>query len=175
MLAQDFAADLSVGVNFAVVCGEDRPFWTAQTQAEFAQSYLGQSWLQGAETSCNVWQVKPVAADYTAPLQTDTPVLLLSGGLDPVTPPGWAKLAMAKMRNARHLVAPHATHIVASQSCAPKLISQFINQQSAAELDERCLQQELRKAFLTNANGTAMPTATELAPSPTLTTISAQD
>lgn len=175
MLAQDFAADLSVGVNFAVVCGEDRPFWTAQRQAEFAQSYLGQSWLQGAESSCDVWQVKPVAADYTAPLQTDTPVLLLSGGLDPVTPPGWAELAMAKMRNARHLVAPHATHIVASQTCAPKLISQFINQQSAAELDERCLQQELRKAFLTNANGTAMPTATELAPSPTLTTISAQD
>lgn len=175
MLAQDFATDLSVGVNFAVVCGEDRPFWTAQSRAEFAQSYLGQSWLQGAEASCNVWQVKPVAADYTAPLQTDTPVLLLSGGLDPVTPPGWAELAMAKMRNARHLVAPHATHIVASQSCAPKLISQFINQQSAAELDERCLQQELRKAFLTNANGTAMPTATGLAASPTFTTISAQE
>ena len=175
MLAQDFAADLSVGVNFAVVCGEDRPFWTAQRQAEFAKSYLGQSWLQGAKTSCDVWQVTPVAADYTAPLQTDTPVLLLSGGLDPVTPPGWAELAMAKMRNARHLVAPHATHIVASQSCAPKLISQFINQQSAAELDERCLQQELRKAFLTNANGTAMPTATALAASPTYTTISAQE
>ena len=175
MLAQDFAADLSVGVNFAVVCGEDRPFWTAKSQAEFAKSYLGQSWLQGAKTSCDVWQVTPVAADYTAPLQTDTPVLLLSGGLDPVTPPGWAELAMAKMRNARHLVAPHATHIVASQSCAPKLISQFINQQSAAELDERCLQQELRKAFLTNANGTAMPTATALAASPTYTTISAQE
>ncbi|WP_206674628.1 alpha/beta hydrolase [Rheinheimera pleomorphica] len=175
MLAQDFAADLSVGVNFAVVCGEDRPFWTAKSQAEFAKSYLGQSWLQGAKTSCDVWQVTPVAADYTAPLQTDTPVLLLSGGLDPVTPPGWAELAMVKMRNARHLVAPHATHIVASQSCAPKLISQFINQQSAAELDERCLQQELRKAFLTNANGTAMPTATALAASPTYTTISAQE
>lgn len=175
MLAQDFASDLSVGVNFAVVCGEDQPFWTAQSKAEFTKSYLGQSWLQGAKASCNVWQVKPVAADYTAPLQTDTPVLLLSGGLDPVTPPGWAELAMAKMRNARHLVAPHATHIVASQTCAPKLISQFINQQSAAELDERCLQQELRKAFLTNANGTAMPTATGLAASPTFTTISAQE
>ncbi|MBZ9611446.1 alpha/beta fold hydrolase [Rheinheimera maricola] len=174
MLAQDIAADLSVGVNFAVVCGEDRPFWTAQSQAEFAQSYLGQSWLQGAETSCNVWQVTPVAADYTAPLQTDTPVLLLSGGLDPVTPPGWAELAMAKMRNARHLVAPHATHIVASQTCAPKLISQFINQQSTAELDERCLQQELRQAFLTNANGTAMP-PTALAASPTSTTIGAEE
>lgn len=175
MLAQDFASDLSIGVNFAVVCGEDRPFWTAQSQAEFSQSYLGQSWLQGAETSCDVWQVKPVAADYTAPLQTDTPVLLLSGGLDPVTPPSWAELAMEKMRNARHLIAPHATHIVASQTCAPKLISQFINQRSASALDDNCLKQELRHPFLTNANGTAMPTATAMAASPTSTTISAQE
>lgn len=154
MLAQDIAEGLSAGVNFAVVCGEDRPFWTKQGRAEFATSYLGQSWLQGSETSCNVWQVKPVAADYTAALQTDTPVLLLSGGLDPVTPPSWAELAMTQMSNARHLIAPHATHIVASQSCAPKLISQFINQQSADALDASCLQQELRKPFLTNANGT---------------------
>ena len=61
--------------------------------------------------------------------------------------------------NARHLVAPHATHIVASQSCAPKLISQFINQQSAANLDASCLNQELRKPFFTNANGVALLTA----------------
>ncbi|MGP9799836.1 alpha/beta hydrolase [Rheinheimera sp. NSM] len=175
MLAQDFAADLSIGVNFAVVCAEDQPFWTEKSRAEFAQSYLGHSWLEGAEASCNVWQVKPVAADYTAPLQTDTPVLLLSGGLDPVTPPGWAELAMARMGNARHLIAPHATHIVASQTCAPKLISQFINLQSASALDDSCLQQELRKAFLTNANGAVMPTATALAASPTSTTISAQE
>lgn len=175
MLAQDIAANLSAGVNFAVVCGEDRPFWTAQSQAEFGQSDLGQSWLQGAEASCKVWQVKPVAADYTAPLHTDTPVLLLSGGLDPVTPPSWAELAMAKMRNARHLVAPHATHIVGIQSCAPTLISQFINQQSAAELDAGCLQQELRKAFLTNANGTAMPPSTALAAKPTLETARVQE
>jgi len=175
MLAQDFAADLSIGVNFAVVCAEDRPFWTTQSQAEFTKSYLGQSWLQGAEASCNVWQVKPVAADYTAPLQTDTPVLLLSGGLDPVTPPGWAELAMAKMRNARHLIAPHATHIVASQTCAPKLISQFINQQSATDLDDSCLQQELRKAFLTNANGTAITATAALPASPVSTAISAQE
>lgn len=175
MLAQDFAADLSIGVNFAVVCGEDRPFWTAQSQAEFTKSYLGHSWLQGAEASCNVWQVKPVAADYTVPLQTDTPVLLLSGGLDPATPPGWAELAMAQMSNARHLIAPHATHIVASQTCAPKLISQFINQQSASTLDDNCLKQELRHPFLTNANGTAMTAAAALQISPVSTPISDQE
>jgi pimeloyl-ACP methyl ester carboxylesterase len=115
--------------------------------------------MQSAEASCAVWQTPAVDVAYTQPLQTATPVLLLSGGLDPVTPPAWAELAMSQMPNARHLVAPHATHIVASQSCAPKLISQFINQQSAANLDASCLNQELRKPFFTNANGVASLTA----------------
>ena len=159
MLSQDIVQQLSVGVNFAVVCAEDVPFWTAESRAEFAKSYLGRTWMQSAEASCAVWQTPAVDVAYTQPLQTTTPVLLLSGGLDPVTPPAWAELAMSQMPNARHLVAPHATHIVASQSCAPKLISQFINQQSAANLDASCLNQELRKPFFTNANGVASLTA----------------
>lgn len=159
MLSQDIVQQLSAGVNFAVVCAEDVPFWTAESRAEFAKSYLGRTWMQSAEASCAVWQTPAVDVAYTQPLQTATPVLLLSGGLDPVTPPAWAELAMSQMPNARHLVAPHATHIVASQSCAPKLISQFINQQSAANLDASCLNQELRKPFFTNANGVASLTA----------------
>lgn len=159
MLSQDITQELSVGVNFAVVCAEDVPFWTTESRAEFAQSYLGRSWMQSAEASCAVWQTTPVAVEYTQPLQTNTPILLLSGGLDPVTPPAWAELAMTKMSNARHLVAPYATHIVASQSCAPKLISQFIEQQSATSLDSSCLNQELRKPFFTNANGVVSLTA----------------
>lgn len=159
MLSQDIVQQLSVGVNFAVVCAEDVPFWTAESRAEFAKSYLGRTWMESAEASCAVWKIPAVDVAYTQPLQTTTPVLLLSGGLDPVTPPAWAELAMSQMLNARHLVAPYATHIVASQSCAPKLISQFINEQSAANLDASCLNQELRKPFFTNANGVASLTA----------------
>lgn len=159
MLSQDIVQQLSIGVNFAVVCAEDVPFWTTESRAEFAKSYLGRTWMESAEASCAMWQLPAVDEAYTQPLQTTTPVLLLSGGLDPVTPPAWAELAMSKMSNARHLVAPHATHIVASQSCAPKLISQFITQQSATALDSSCLNQELRKPFFTNANGVASLTA----------------
>lgn len=160
MLSQDIAESLSIGVNAAVVCAEDWPFWTEQQRREYANNYLGKTWMDGAEAMCQVWQVAAVASDYSTPLKTDIPVLLLSGGLDPVTPPSWAELAMVDMSNARHLVAPHATHIVASQSCAPKLISQFINQQASEQLDAECLQQELRKPFLTNANGTGVSNAT---------------
>ncbi|MDP4530170.1 alpha/beta hydrolase [Alkalimonas delamerensis] len=160
MLAQDMVTDLSVGVNTAVVCAEDWPFWTEENRAYYSGSYLGHEWMEAVDNICPIWQLTPVAADFLQPLSTDIPVLLLSGGLDPVTPPEGAELAMAEMRHAKHLIAPEATHIVASQSrCAPKLISQFISEQSVEALDGSCLEQPLRQPFLTNANGIAMPTA----------------
>lgn len=157
MLGQDITESLAIGVNTAVICAEDWPFWTEQTRALYGQNYLGKLWMDITEAQCKVWQVTPVAATFTQPLNTATPVLLLSGGLDPVTPPLGAEMAMAQMTQATHLIAPFATHIVASQSCAPKLISQFITERSSNGLDTDCLQKELRKPFLVNANGAAAP------------------
>lgn len=161
MLGQDITESLAVGVNTAVICGEDWPFWTEQTRAQYGQNYLGKVWMDSTEAQCKVWQVTPVAPAFSQPLSTDIPVLLLSGGLDPVTPPLGAELAMVNMTQATHLIAPFATHIVAAQSCAPKLISQFITEKSSNGLDTSCLQKELRKPFLINANGAAAPVTAE--------------
>lgn len=161
MLGQDITESLAIGVNTAVICAEDWPFWTAQARAQYGQTYLGKLWMDSTEAQCKVWQVTPVSPAFTQPLNTDIPVLLLSGGLDPVTPPLGAELAMEQMTQATHLIAPFATHIVAAQSCAPKLISQFINEKSSNGLDASCLQKELRKPFLINANGAAAPVAGE--------------
>lgn len=159
MVAQDMVTDLSIGVNTAVVCAEDWPFWTDENRAYYSGSDLGREWMAAVDIICPLWQVKPVAADFLQPLSSEIPILLLSGGLDPVTPPKGAELAMTEMRHAKHLIAPEATHIVASQtSCAPKLISQFIAEQSVEALDGSCLEQPLRQPFLTNANGIARPT-----------------
>ena len=39
------------------------------------------------QSLCEVWPRGPIDADLHAPLKSDVPVLLLSGGNDPVTPP----------------------------------------------------------------------------------------
>ena len=88
-----------------------------------------------------------------SPLDNDIPTLLLSGGLDPATPPGWGELAMLELNNATHWVAPTATHGVVSQTCASKLIRQFVDQASTDNIDTSCLQKDTRKQFFLNVNG----------------------
>ncbi|KZN33242.1 hypothetical protein N474_09025 [Pseudoalteromonas luteoviolacea CPMOR-2] len=144
---------IAMGMHSAITCGEDWPNLSKENRQEFSQSYFGRLMIESLDASCPLWQVKPVDPAFYQPLKTDTPVLLLSGGLDPATPPSWAELAMVAMGNAKHLVAPTATHGVASQTCANKIIGQFIDSASVEELNAECLNKDNTKQYFMNING----------------------
>ena len=74
---------------------------------------------------CEVWPRGRRPADFNAPVQSDRPVLLLSGQLDPVTPPRHGEAIARALPNVRHFVAPHLGHGVSGQGCAPDLIGRF--------------------------------------------------
>lgn len=156
MASSDMSDSLAMGMHAAVVCGEDWPILTSESRARLQQRFFSKTMVEVFDATCPVWDVKPVPAHFYQPLTNDVPVLLLSGALDPATPPSWAELAMVSMPNATHWVAPYATHIVASQSCAPKLIAQFVKDKSVQDIDAACLQKDGRKPFFTNENGPLM-------------------
>jgi hypothetical protein len=63
-------------------------------------------------------------------------VLIMSGGLDPVTPPRHGeRVARALGANALHVVVPHAGHGVMSISCMRDVLYRFID----AEEDDEAL------------------------------------
>ena len=67
------------------------------------------------------------AAFYTIPAARQ-PVLLLSGGLDPVTPPRHGnRTALALGANARHVVVPNAGHGLMSLPCMRDALFRFID------------------------------------------------
>lgn len=82
------------------------------------------------------------------------PTLLLSGTLDPVTPPARAERARRHLPQAQHLVAAKAGHIVSGLGCAPKLLRRFLDAPQAP-LDGTCLADIALPAFQTSAAGTA--------------------
>ncbi len=79
---------------------------------------------------------------------SDAPVLILSGGIDPATPPHHAELVAATLPNARHLVAPHLGHGVSMHGCAPRLIERFVRAGSGKEIDAACLARIPRPTFV---------------------------
>jgi pimeloyl-ACP methyl ester carboxylesterase len=120
---------LAMGMHFSVICAEDGPRMTAvkePTSVDFgdstAQLYakVCASWPQGAVSS----------AFYDVPTSR-SPVLMLSGGLDPATPPRHAqRIAQALGPNALNVVVPYAGHGVMSVGCMRDVIYKFIDSEA---------------------------------------------
>ncbi|KAF7786271.1 hypothetical protein PRUB_a0781 [Pseudoalteromonas rubra] len=144
---------LAMGMHSAIVCGEDWPALTAEERARFSATYFGRMMIESLDASCPIWQVDAVEKSFYQPLTTEIPTLLLSGGLDPATPPEWAELAMVNMEHARHLIAAEATHGVAAQSCADKLVAEFIDHGELKTLDASCLDKTAVRRYFMNPNG----------------------
>jgi pimeloyl-ACP methyl ester carboxylesterase len=78
---------------------------------------------------------------------------MLSGELDPVTPPEWAKLAALHLPNSVQVVVPGATHGVSAYGCVPDLIARFVSAGSASGLDTSCVAKGIRSPFVTSPTG----------------------
>src|SRR5262249_24388609 len=104
--------ELSEGEHFAVVCAEDVP---RLPPVPHAGSLGFDSVYRGV---CADWPRATVpAAFYTIPA-SPAPVLLLSGGADPVTPPRHAaRVAQALGARARQVVVPNLGHGVMALPC----------------------------------------------------------
>jgi pimeloyl-ACP methyl ester carboxylesterase len=131
---------LAEGLHFSVVCAEDLP--SKAVAAVPAGADFGLALAQQYAQTCAYWPRGEVpAAFYTLPVSR-SPVLLLSGGLDPVTPPRHgARVARALGAQATHVVVPQAGHGVMNLGCLRDLLFRFIEAPSDAQalaLDTSC-------------------------------------
>lgn len=144
--------DLALGMHSSIVCAEDLPRVTTAMRDKADTSFFGSTMLDSIEQTCSVWKMPAVNADFSAPIMSDIPTLLLSGEIDPATPPAWGDLATEKLTNYQHFVAPYATHGVAAQSCGHQLIADLVKSGSVKELDGKCLDKDVRRSFYLNAS-----------------------
>jgi len=148
------SVDLSTGMFLSVVCAEDlsrvsQAEATEQTQGTF----LGAGWLSRLREQCAEWGAAPLPEAYFAPVAGNVPSLLLSGSLDPVTPPRWGELVQSTLSPSRHVVVPGAGHGVTSQGCVPELIHEFLDSLDPAGLDTSCVERLERPPFFTSLEG----------------------
>jgi pimeloyl-ACP methyl ester carboxylesterase len=108
---------------------------------------------------CDQWPKGTYPPDFTAPVKSDVPVLLLSGGLDPVTPPAYGDEVAKGFPDSRHVVAAGFGHIVSPHACAPRLIAAFVDTAGFGTLSQSCID------FLTHSKRPP-PWPDRLAPQP---------
>ncbi|MBK6844877.1 MAG: alpha/beta hydrolase [Gemmatimonadetes bacterium] len=70
------------------------------------------------------------------------PTLILSGEMDPITPPRWGSNAAATLVNSRHLVLPHLSHEASGlrgAACLDTLFAQFLSTANPAAVRTDCI------------------------------------
>jgi pimeloyl-ACP methyl ester carboxylesterase len=122
-------------LHLAVVCAEDVPRMTPSLMKDDA-ALLTRALAERLPAMCKTMNVP--AVPYAAPTMIEAPALLLSGALDPVTPPRRAEAAARHIRNARQVVVANAGHGVSQLGCAPRLLREFLDRPNA-QLDAKCL------------------------------------
>ena len=139
LLARDLEQTMNLALHYAVTCAEDTPRVTTSDSARIFATLRAPSLATRNLAACDGWPRPPLPADFYEPLTSAVPTLILSGGLDPVTPPANGEIVSKSLSNSRHVIAAGYGHIVSPQACAPRLIEKFIDAAGFATLPQSCL------------------------------------
>ncbi len=172
LLSSRKGTQLAMGMHFSVVCSEDMPLLEARgaipeagvgakgdkadakadararavagrVAKDAPGADFGDEQARLYQRACATWPRGAVpAAFYTVP-RSASPVLLLSGGLDPATPPRHAaRVAQALGPLAQHVVVPNAGHGVMNIGCMRDVVYRFIDavdDRDAVAVDASCV------------------------------------
>ncbi len=146
--------NMSAGMQLSVICAEDAPRVTeADVARESAGSIFARHLLASRLKACEFWPRGAVPASYYEPVRSNVPVLVLSGDLDPVTPPSWGEAVSGSLPNARHVTAPATGHGVVGTGCGLRMVAAFIDQGSTEAVDTSCLASMKRPPFVLGPAG----------------------
>ena len=157
----DIVQEMSVGMLFSVLCSEDiSRISEEERQLMSEEPLLGSTLVDRWSSVCDSWPLGELPSDYHVPVVSDKPVLVLSGELDPVTPPRWGERVARHLSNSRHVVVPGVAHGTLSTGCTPRLMAQFVETGSVDSLDTRCVEELKRPMFFRSFAGPHVGTGT---------------
>jgi pimeloyl-ACP methyl ester carboxylesterase len=160
-------SEMAIGMQLSVLCAEDMPRVSQDEIAKASsQSVFGTTILVGQLEACQFWPRNPIDPAYYKPLDSDIPTLVLSGGVDPVTPPVWGESVAMHLRHARHVVVPQSGHGVVGTACGWQLIQAFVDKGTVDGLDTSCATTLHRPPFFLTPAGPDPTTAGRAAAAP---------
>ena len=135
----DLVTQINNAVYYSVTCAEDTPRVKPGDIERALKNTLSKSLAERNLEVCKYWPKGIFADDAAQPIQSALPTLILSGGLDPVTPPENGAALVRTLPSSRHIVARGYGHIVSPHACGPRLIAAFIDQLELFSLPIACI------------------------------------
>ncbi|HEX8672481.1 MAG TPA: alpha/beta hydrolase, partial [Longimicrobium sp.] len=145
---------IALGMYLSVVCAEDLPR-VEGASGRARSGFLGDTLVRNLAASCAEWLPGAVAPP-APPLRSSAPVLILTGDIDPVTPPHWGATLLEGIPNGRHVVFAGVGHVPSMPQCASRIAARFIETADVRAVDAACAANGRRPPF-------ALPTTTQAA------------
>ena len=139
VIVADLPEQFNAALHYSVTCAEDVPRVTRQERIDGVDDDRVRALARRTLAVCDQWPKGTYPADFTQPVRSDVPVLLLSGGLDPVTPASYGAEVARGFTQSRHVVAQGFGHIVSPHACAPRIIAAFVDAAGFAKLPQNCI------------------------------------
>ena len=150
-------ASLAQGMHFSVVCAEDLPSPAGGARAADFGAGLAPLYRE----VCAFWPRGELAAGFRQMGPAPVATLLLSGGIDPATPPRHGeRVAQALGPKVRHTVVPHAGHGLLALPCVRDGVFRFVDAADDAQalrIDTACARDIPRPSVFVPPGGGAAP------------------
>ena len=128
---------LAFGMLLCVTCAEDlariRP---GEIEPETRGTFLRDSRVRSQLQVCRFWPKSRLEPTFGDAVSTNIPALLLSGSLDPVTPPKWGEETARHLSKATDVVAP-GSHGIGGE-CIESIVRSFLENPDH-KLDTGCV------------------------------------
>ena len=142
---------VSLGLYFSITCAEDIPWIKPGEGARLARdTFLGEASLRQLRAACRMWPRARVPNDYRKPTKSSSPVFVLTGEWDPVTPPTNGDATARYLSDSLHVVVPHGAHDFGDLEgiqCLLDLETEFVERGSIKGLDTSCVKAIKRRGF----------------------------
>ncbi|HKC66019.1 MAG TPA: alpha/beta hydrolase [Pyrinomonadaceae bacterium] len=147
--ARGIYQSLSLGMYFSVTCSEDVSFISEEEiRSETKDTFLADYRVRVHQAACREWPRSIVPRDFTNAVNSDAPVLLLSGEVDPASPHWLGEEVARHLPNSLQVTIPFGGHGYFSP-CISAITAEFIARGSVKGLSTSCVEATKRPPFVT--------------------------
>jgi pimeloyl-ACP methyl ester carboxylesterase len=138
-LRRAYQQGLAFGMFHSVSCAEDVPFITdADIDRETKGTFLKDYRIVQQQKACEIWPRGAIPRGYHEPVRSDVPTMIVTGELDPVTPPLFGKEIAQHLTKAKNIVVRGGSHS-GGDECMDRMMVQFLLAANPNAVDDSCL------------------------------------
>jgi pimeloyl-ACP methyl ester carboxylesterase len=128
--------------HLSIVCAEEvQHVSRTEVEAAYRGTFMPADRALAYLRACRQWGTRPGPSVLLQPVKADVPTLILSGYMDPVTPPAWGEAIGKTLPKSRHLILRHLSHEsdgLENVECLDTIFLSFLAKADASSVDTGC-------------------------------------